>query len=144
MLFSRSLDDARSTQAVLEDCLLDRTRVIERTLVSETVVRIRLEPLGEPRVRVLEYRRKSKSGSWQRCVEEEGKVTDYQKLELALSYTALFGEAGKSAEDASRAEPRCRQSARSCKTPSAELRSLRRHKLLSARRQWSGRWCRRA
>lgn len=75
---------------VFQDNLFDPSRTVERNLESGSAVRLRLEPLGDGRVRVLEYYRKA-AGGWRRCREEEGRIVFYDRLKLPQDYAELFG-----------------------------------------------------
>lgn len=52
--------------------MFDPTRAVERVLSTGTVVRLRVEELGEGRVMVHEARRKRGDGNWMRWREVEG------------------------------------------------------------------------
>jgi hypothetical protein len=81
---------AITSGAVFQDSLFDPSRIVERTLERGTVIRMKLEPLGKQRVKVLAYYRKQRGGSWRRCTEEEGRVLDYWKLGLPQAYNSVF------------------------------------------------------
>lgn len=71
--------------------LFDRSRRVERRLSTGAVVQVRLEPLGDDRVRVLEYRRRGRvDGRWRRRPEEEGRVYPFDALGLELPYDEIF------------------------------------------------------
>lgn len=52
--------------------MFDPSRSLERVLSNGTVVRLRVEELGEGRVMVHEARRKRGDGNWMRWREVEG------------------------------------------------------------------------
>ncbi len=54
------------TMPVFQDHLFSPARVVERTLASGTVIRLKLEPLPREWVRVLEYHRKALGEGWKR------------------------------------------------------------------------------
>jgi hypothetical protein len=71
--------------------LFDKTVLVERTLSTGSVVRLKLEPLANNRVKVLEYYRKGfLSDRFKRHIEEEGKVFPFEDLNLSESYARLF------------------------------------------------------
>ncbi len=71
--------------------LFDKSVMVERTLSTGTVLRLKLEPLGEGKVRVLEYHRKGfLSDRFKRLPQEEGKIFALLDLGLNQSYQALF------------------------------------------------------
>jgi len=72
--------------------LFDASRLVERRLASGVTVRVRLEPLSDDRVRVLEYRRRARDeGRWQRRPGEEGRTCPYGALGLGLPFEDVFG-----------------------------------------------------
>lgn len=72
--------------------LFDPSRLVERHLASGATVRVRLEPLADGQVRVLEYRRRGNDEArWQRRPEEEGRTYPLSALGLGLRYDDLFG-----------------------------------------------------
>ncbi len=80
-------------QAVLiqQGHLFDKSILVERTLSTGSIVRLKLEPLEGQKVKVLEYYRKGfLSDRFKRHSEEEGKVFAFADLNLAQSYEALF------------------------------------------------------
>ena len=65
---------------------------VERSLSSGSVVRLRLEPVGEAEVRVLEYHRQAAGQTrFKRISHEEGKVQSYADLNLSLAFEVVFG-----------------------------------------------------
>lgn len=82
-------DADSKVRVVFQDGLFDPSRTVERTLESGNLVRLRLEPVGDARVRILEYYRKAGSG-WHRCPEEEGRLVLYSQLKLRQGYGELF------------------------------------------------------
>lgn len=78
--------------AVFQDDLFSNARVVERTLPSGTVLRLKLEPLPGPgeQVKVLEYHRRVPGGLWQRHPEEEGRTLAYAQLKLEQPFGVLF------------------------------------------------------
>lgn len=75
---------------VFQDDLFSPARMVERTLSNGTTLRLKLEPLPEERVKVLEYHRKGPGERWQRVQEEEGRVLLYDQLKLAQPFDELF------------------------------------------------------
>ncbi len=75
---------------VFQDTLFDATRVVQRLLKNGSSIRMKLEPLGEGRVKILEYSRKAQGGVWHRCPDEEGRVLPYEQLRLQQRYESLF------------------------------------------------------
>jgi len=71
--------------------LFDPSRLVERRLPSGTTVRVRLTPLADGRVKVLEYRRRAHDEArWQRRPEEEGRTYPFAALGLDLRYDEVF------------------------------------------------------
>lgn len=71
--------------------LFDPTRTVERRLDSGVTVRVRLEPLPDQRVRVVEYLRRAKdAGAWQRRHAEEGRVYHCDALGFDLAFHDIF------------------------------------------------------
>lgn len=64
--------------------------MVERTLSNGTTLRLKIEPLPEGRVKVLEYHRRVSGERWQRVREEEGRVLVYSQLNLAQPFDKLF------------------------------------------------------
>jgi hypothetical protein len=81
-----------SSPPVYQDSLFDPARTVERTLSNGTCVRVKLEPLGQGRVKILVYQRRPLGGMWQRCQEEEGRVLEYRQLKLQASYEEIFSQ----------------------------------------------------
>ncbi len=80
-------------QAVLiqQGHLFDKSIMVERTLSTGSIVRLKLEPLEGQKVKVLEYYRKGfLSDRFKRHSEEEGKVFAFGDLKLPQSFEALF------------------------------------------------------
>ncbi len=76
-----------------QDDLFSSARWIERTVQGATV-RVRLEPLGRGRVRVVRYeRRRRGERAFTRRPEEEGRVVALEAVAPGASYAALFGSA---------------------------------------------------
>ena len=72
--------------------LFDNCVFVERALSSGSVVRLRLEPVGEAEVRVLEYHRQAAGQTrFKRISHEEGKVQSYASLNLSLAFEIVFG-----------------------------------------------------
>ncbi len=65
---------ASSAPPVFQDTLFDATRVVQRLLKNGTSIRMKLEPLGEGRVKILEYSRKAQGGVWHRYIHSGGLV----------------------------------------------------------------------
>lgn len=64
----------------------------EKTTSIGTTVRSVLEPVGNERVKILEYHRKPKhSSQFRRVKSEEGKVLPFAQLGLDTSYDKFFG-----------------------------------------------------
>ncbi|MCA9836368.1 MAG: hypothetical protein KC422_05615 [Trueperaceae bacterium] len=77
---------------VFQGHLFDKNVMVERTLSTGTVVRLKLEPLGDGRVKVLEYYRKGHlHDRFKRHSDEEGKVFQFAELGLLQTYDHLFG-----------------------------------------------------
>ena len=76
---------------VFQDDLFSSARWIERTVHGVTV-RVRLEPLGAGRVRVLRYERKRPGDrAFTRRREEEGRVVALEAVAPDSVYAELFG-----------------------------------------------------
>ena len=76
---------------VFQDDLFSSARWIERTVHGVTV-RVRLEPLGAGRVRVLRYERKRPGDrAFTRRGEEEGRVVALEAVAPEKDYSELFG-----------------------------------------------------
>ena len=75
--------------------LFSGTQTLERTLpASGTVVRMRLRPLGDGRVRVEEaVRRLAGHARFEPWPDEEGRVVAFERLGFAARYDAVFGSA---------------------------------------------------
>lgn len=72
---------------------MQETKVtFEKTTSLGTIVRSVLEPVGDGRVRILEYYRKPKrSAQFRRVKTEEGKVLPFAQLGSKTSYHDFFG-----------------------------------------------------
>lgn len=67
-------------------------REVERVLPSGITVKLKLEPLGGGRVRIVEYHRRAKRGRrFVRGIDGEGHSVAFERLGLEQSYEALFG-----------------------------------------------------
>lgn len=77
----------------LQPDLFSGTQVLERVLGrSQTVVRLRLRPLGGGRVRVEEAaRRLAGRARFDRWPEEEGREVAFERLGFAVDYADVFG-----------------------------------------------------
>lgn len=76
----------------LQDDLFSGCRWLERTTSSGVVVRVRLQPLGRGRVRILRYeRRRPGDGAFVRRAEEEGRIVSLAALAPDQDYARLFG-----------------------------------------------------
>ena len=77
----------------LQPDLFSGTQVLERVLVrSQTVVRLRLRPLGGGRVRVEEAaRRLAGRPRFDPWPEEEGRVVAFERLGFEVAYADVFG-----------------------------------------------------
>lgn len=78
------------TMPVFQDPLFSPARVVERTLASGTVIRLKLESLPREWVRVLEYHRKALGEGWKRVREEEGRTLRYEQLKLPRPFSEVF------------------------------------------------------
>ncbi len=77
-----------------QDGLFDSARWLERTTDLGVVVRLRLEPLGRGRVRVVRYERKRPHDrGFVRRREEEGRIVPLSAVAPGRDYGALFGGA---------------------------------------------------
>lgn len=85
------LRSAPQADAVQPD-LFSGTQVVQRTLSrSGSRVRLRLQPLGDGRVRVVEaFRLLPGARSYEPWPEESGRETDLARLHLGLRYEELF------------------------------------------------------
>ena len=74
--------------------LFSGTQVLERTLRgSGTVVRLRLRPLGEGRVRVEEAARRSgPQTAFEPWPAEAGREVAFERLGFAVAYREVFGD----------------------------------------------------
>lgn len=71
--------------------LFDPSRTVERRLPSGSTVRLRLEPLPDEQVRVVEYLRRAHDGArWERRTDEEGRSYPLAALGLGLPFRDLF------------------------------------------------------
>ena len=71
--------------------LFDPSRTVERRLPSGSIVRLRLEPLADEHVKVLEYLRRTHDGArWERRADEEGRSYPLASLGLGLTFGTLF------------------------------------------------------
>lgn len=71
--------------------LFDKSILVERTLSTGSILRLKLEPLENRQVKVLEYYRKGfLSDKFKRHKDEEGKVFGFAELNLNESFEALF------------------------------------------------------
>lgn len=71
--------------------LFDASRLVERQLESGVTVRLRLEPLPDGHVRVLEYRRRGHDDArWRRRPDEEGRTYPFAALGLGLGFEDVF------------------------------------------------------
>lgn len=67
------------------------TVTVERVLSTGTTLKLRLEPVANEKVRILEFWRKPRrSVSFRRVKDEEGRVVAFDQLKLAQSYAQLF------------------------------------------------------
>lgn len=75
----------------VQHSLFDTSRTVERRLASGATVRLRLEPLPDEHVMVVEYlRRTHDSARWQRRALEEGRSYPFAALGLGLPFRAIF------------------------------------------------------
>lgn len=83
-------------QVSVQNDLFSGTRVVERVVAgSGSTVRMRLEPAGEGRVRILEYyRRRRGEARFRRAPGEENREVPYARLGLEAGFEDLFGPAG--------------------------------------------------
>ena len=71
--------------------LFDKSVMVEKVTSLGSTVRLKLEPLGEHKVKIVEYHRKHKGKEvFKRVKSEEGGVVPFAQLGLAGSYEALF------------------------------------------------------
>jgi hypothetical protein len=71
--------------------LFDKSAVVERVTSMGSSIRMKLEPLSDGKVKVLEYYRKTKdSAQFKRVKSEEGQIVAFEKLGLKQSFTAIF------------------------------------------------------
>ena len=71
--------------------LFDRSVVVERVTSLGSTVKLKLEPIEEHKVKILEYHRKTKGKeSFKRVKAEEGVVLPFAQLNLSESYEDLF------------------------------------------------------
>jgi len=86
------LRGAPGSDAVQPD-LFSGTQVVQRTLPrTGTRVRLRLAPLGDGRVRVVEaVRCHAGAVRYEPWPEEEGRETELERLRLGIGYAELFG-----------------------------------------------------
>ena len=69
----------------------DLSSTIEKVTSMGTVIRLKLEPLANKQVKILEYSRKGKhSQSFKRVKAEEDKVIAFAQLNLEKSFEDLF------------------------------------------------------
>lgn len=73
--------------------LFSGTQVVQRTLPgSGTRVRLRLAPVGDGRVRIVEaVRRQADALRYEPWPEEVGRVVVFERLRLTWAYEELFG-----------------------------------------------------
>ena len=83
------------TATTFQDDLFSSARWLERTTDLGVMVRIRLEPLGAGRVRIVRYERKRPHDrGFVRRMEEEGRVVPLRAVAPGRDYATLFGVAG--------------------------------------------------
>ena len=71
--------------------LSGKSVVVERVTSVGSTVKLKLEPLGKHKVKILEYHRKHKGKEvFKRIKSEEGAVVPFEQLGLAESYEGLF------------------------------------------------------
>ena len=71
--------------------LFDKSVVVERATSLGGTVKLKLEPLGENKVKILEHHRKHKGKEgFKRVKAEEGVVLPFAQLKLTESYDELF------------------------------------------------------
>lgn len=74
-----------------QDSMLDQSRTVERQLSTGARVRVTLRPIGDRRVRILEYRRLKPDGElWQRLKDEEGHECAFEQLRLPVAFEDLW------------------------------------------------------
>lgn len=73
-----------------------QTAVAERRIDTLHInLKLRLEPLDDQKVRIVEYHRKrDDERRWHLAKEQEGQVYDYAKLKLTHAFEELFPQAG--------------------------------------------------
>lgn len=86
----------------VQNDLFSGTRLVERRLPdSGATVRIRLAPLADGRVRILEYyRRRRGEVRFKRANGEENRDVAYERLGLEADFEELFGDAWSAADGA--------------------------------------------
>ena len=71
--------------------LFDKSVVVEKVTSVGSTVKLKLEPLGENKVKILEYHRKAKGKeSFKRIKSEEGGTVAFTQLGLTEGYEELF------------------------------------------------------
>jgi hypothetical protein len=80
----------------VQNDLFSGTRVVERVVAgSGSTVRMRLEPAGEGRVRIVEYfRRRRGEARFRRAPGEENREVPYARLGLEPAFEELFDRPG--------------------------------------------------
>jgi hypothetical protein len=87
------------TEFALQDDLFSARRWCERRTTAGTSVRLLLEPLDPPHVRVCEYhRQRAGSREYRRVPEEEGRVHPLERLLPGEDFAVLFGELSQTDE----------------------------------------------
>ena len=90
-LFEKSVKREFWREKMKQVHLFDRSVVVERVTSLGTTVRLKLEPVGENKVKILEYHRKHKGKEgFKRVKAEEGVVLPFAQLNLSESYEDLF------------------------------------------------------
>lgn len=70
----------------------DKSTYVERETSTGNVVRLKLEPVGDEQVKVLEYHRKQVGArEFKRVRSEEGVVYPFRSLNLDERFEDLFG-----------------------------------------------------
>lgn len=71
--------------------LFEETVFVEKVTSLGTILRLKLEPLDNEQVKLLEYWRKPKhSAKFKRVKSEEGKVLAFEVLKLKESFGTVF------------------------------------------------------
>ena len=76
---------------IQERCLFEKTVFIEKVTSLGTVLRLKLEPLDNEQVKLLEdWRKPKRSAKFKRVHNEEGKVLAFEALKLRQGFQEVF------------------------------------------------------